>query len=404
MTSEWHEVPLRELVGYISKGIAPSYAEEASETTIRVLNQKCNRNFRISYGDSRLHDTLKKKVPPERYVKPDDILINSTGAGTAGRIAQIEDVPSATTIDGHMILIRSNGKVTQKFLGYALKAHQWEVLQLDEGSTGQTELNRDRLLDEIMINYPVSFDEQNAIVGTLESIDRKLIVNKEINDNLMQQAVTIFKSWFVEYSPFDGIEPKEWETVNLEKITSLISRGIAPKYSDNSDQIVINQKCIRNHMIYLSQARTHTPKVINEKWLRFGDLLINSTGDGTLGRAAQVWFQPQNITVDSHVTVVRPAKENLIFYIGLWGVLHEREIESLHTGSTGQTELPKERVKALELHLPDNGTLDRFNTLIAPMAAAIVSKQNENNKLATLRDALLPKLMSGEIDVSAVQL
>ena len=404
MTSEWHEVPLRELVGYISKGIAPSYAEEASETTIRVLNQKCNRNFRISYGDSRLHDTLKKKVPPERYVKPDDILINSTGAGTAGRIAQIEDVPSATTIDGHMILIRSNGKVTQKFLGYALKAHQWEVLQLDEGSTGQTELNRDRLLDEIMINYPVSFDEQNAIVGTLESIDRKLIVNKEINDNLMQQAVTIFKSWFVEYSPFDGIEPKEWETVNLEKITSLISRGIAPKYSDNSDQIVINQKCIRNHMIDLSQARTHTPKVINEKWLRFGDLLINSTGDGTLGRAAQVWFQPQNITVDSHVTVVRPAKENLIFYIGLWGVLHEREIESLHTGSTGQTELPKERVKALELHLPDNGTLDRFNTLIAPMATAIVSKQNENNKLATLRDALLPKLMSGEIDVSAVQL
>ena len=404
MTSEWHEVPLRELVGYISKGIAPSYAEEASETTIRVLNQKCNRNFRISYGDSRLHDTLKKKVPPERYVKPDDILINSTGAGTAGRIAQIEDVPSATTIDGHMILIRSNGKVTQKFLGYALKAHQWEVLQLDEGSTGQTELNRDRLLDEIMINYPVSFDEQNAIVSTLESIDRKLIVNEQLNDNLMQQAVAIFKSWFVEYSPFDGIEPKEWETVNLEKITSLISRGIAPKYSDNSDQIVINQKCIRNHMIDLSQARTHTPKVINEKWLRFGDLLINSTGDGTLGRAAQVWFQPQNITVDSHVTVVRPAKENLIFYIGLWGVLHEREIESLHTGSTGQTELPKERVKALELHLPDNGTLDRFNTLIAPMAAAIVSKQNENNKLATLRDALLPKLMSGEIDVSAVQL
>ena len=245
---------------------------------------------------------------------------------------------------------------------------------------------------------------RNEIIAVLRPIDEKIECNNAINDNLMQQAVTIFKSWFVEYSPFDGIEPKEWETVNLEKITSLISRGIAPKYSDNSDQIVINQKCIRNHMIDLSQARTHTPKVINEKWLRFGDLLINSTGDGTLGRAAQVWFQPQNITVDSHVTVVRPAKENLIFYIGLWGVLHEREIESLHTGSTGQTELPKERVKALELHLPDNGTLDRFNTLIAPMAAAIVSKQNENNKLATLRDALLPKLMSGEIDVSAVQL
>ena len=271
------------------------------------------------------------------------------------------------------------------------------------GSSGRQRVQQG-VLDELILTVPRKVEDQAKIGRVLSELDDKIALNNEVNDNLMQQAVTIFKSWFVEYSPFDGIEPKEWETVNLEKITSLISRGIAPKYSDNSDQIVINQKCIRNHMIDLSQARTHTPKVINEKWLRFGDLLINSTGDGTLGRAAQVWFQPQNITVDSHVTVVRPAKENLIFYIGLWGVLHEREIESLHTGSTGQTELPKERVKALELHLPDNGTLDRFNTLIAPMAAAIVSIQNENNKLAILRDALLPKLMSGEIDVSAVQL
>ena len=271
------------------------------------------------------------------------------------------------------------------------------------GSSGRQRVQQG-VLDELILTVPRKVEDQAKIGRVLSELDDKIALNNEVNDNLMQQAVTIFKSWFVEYSPFDGIEPKEWETVNLEKITSLISRGIAPKYSDNSDQIVINQKCIRNHMIDLSQARTHTPKVINEKWLRFGDLLINSTGDGTLGRTAQVWFQPQNITVDSHVTVVRPAKENLIFYIGLWGVLHEREIESLHTGSTGQTELPKERVKALELHLPDNGTLDRFNTLIAPMAAAIVSIQNENNKLAILRDALLPKLMSGEIDVSAVQL
>lgn len=157
-------------------------------------------------------------------------------------------------------------------------------------------------------------------------------------------------------------------------------------------------------MIDLSFARSHKPKVINNKWLRFGDLLINSTGDGTLGRAAQVWFQPHNLTIDSHVTIVRPAAENMIFYIGLWGIQHEKEIESLHTGSTGQTELPRDRVKALELLLPDKETLDRFNALIAPMAGAIVSNQEENNRLASMRDVLLPKLLSGEIDVSAVQL
>ena len=337
-------------------------------------------------------NTVKGSVIP-----PNAICVSCIGnIGYAGMTTQW----SITNQQINSIIV--NKENDANFVYYLIRG-LWKFFKNYEGqSTTLSILNKSQF-SKIEVEIP-SLEKQKKIAAILSSIDAKIEVNQKINDNLMQQAVAIFKSWFVEYSPFDGIEPKEWETVNLEKITSLISRGIAPKYSDNSDQIVINQKCIRNHMIDLSQARTHTPKVINEKWLRFGDLLINSTGDGTLGRAAQVWFQPQNITVDSHVTVVRPAKENLIFYIGLWGVLHEREIEFLHTGSTGQTELPKERVKALELHLPDNGTLDRFNTLIAPMAAAIVSMQNENNKLAILRDALLPKLMSGEIDVSDIQL
>ena len=256
---------------------------------------------------------------------------------------------------------------------------------------------------KIRIQLP-SYTEQRRIASVIEAINDKIECNQKVNDNLQQQAAAIFRSWFVDCAPFGGKAPDEWKNVTLEDITALISRGITPKYADDTDQIVINQKCIRNHTIDLSLARTHTPKVINEKWLRFGDLLINSTGDGTLGRAAQVWFQPKNLTVDSHVTIARPAKENLIFYIGLWGILHEKEIESLHTGSTGQTELPRDRVKAMELRLPDNDTLDRFNALITPMAAAIVANQEENNRLAALRDAILPKLMSGEIDVSAVQL
>lgn len=403
MKSEWHKVPLRELVGYISKGIAPIYSEKSTGTTISVLNQKCNRNFQISYAEARLHNMTQKKVPVERLIRKDDILINSTGTGTAGRVAQIRSVPCRTTVDGHMIILRANEKVMQRYLGYAIKAHQSEILQLDEGSTGQTELNRERLLDEIMICYPESIIVQEKIVKIFECIDQKIVVNKKINDNLEQQAVALFKSWFVDFSLFGGTVPENWEDTTLENITTLITRGIAPKYSDNSDQTVVNQKCIRNHTIDLSLARTHTPKAINEKWLKFGDLLINSTGDGTLGRVAQVWFAPKALTVDSHVTIVRPAREELIFYIGLWGILHEKEIESLHTGSTGQTELPRDRVKMLKLLLPDNISLSRFNSIITPMASTIISNQEENQKLASLRDTLLPKLMSGEIDVSNIQ-
>lgn len=396
-----NRVPLTELLSFVVDNRGKTVPTAPSGHKLIATNCVTNNALfpvyeKIRYLSEETYQTWFRAHPI-----PGDILF--VNKGTPGRVCLVPD-PVDFCIAQDMIALRADeSKIYPKYLFAVLRSREIQQ-QIYNTNVGDVIPHfKKQFLDQLLIPIPER-SIQESIGDLYYVLSLKAERNKKINDNLMQQAVTIFKSWFVEYSPFDGIEPKEWETVNLEKITSLISRGIAPKYSDNSDQIVINQKCIRNHMIDLSQARTHTPKVINEKWLRFGDLLVNSTGDGTLGRAAQVWFQPQNITVDSHVTVVRPAKENLIFYIGLWGVLHEREIESLHTGSTGQTELPKERVKALELHLPDNGTLDRFNTLIAPMAAAIVSKQNENNKLATLRDALLPKLMSGEIDVSAVQL
>ena len=337
-----------------------------------------------------------------KYVlKKGDIVFSRVGS--VDRCSFVDQKHDGWMFSGRCLRVRPSEEVDPLFLYYffCLNTTKEFVRSIAVGAT-MPSINT-KLLGEVEVVCP-EIEEQRKIADILSKIDDKIEENQKINENLQQQMQALFKLWFVEYSPFDSVEPKEWENVNLEEITSLISRGIAPKYSDDSAQMVINQKCIRNHMIDLSLARAHTPKTINEKWLRFGDLLINSTGDGTLGRTAQVWFQPQNLTVDSHVTIVRPIKENLIFYIGLWGMLHEREIESLHTGSTGQTELPRERVKALELLLPDDEILDHFNTLVAPMADAIVSNQEESSRLAALRNVLLPKLMSGEIDVSSVQL
>ena len=403
MTSEWHEVPLRELVGYISKGIAPSYAEEASETTIRVLNQKCNRNFRISYGDSRLHDTLKKKVPPERYVKPDDILINSTGAGTAGRIAQIEDVPSATTIDGHMTLIRSNGKVTQKFLGYALKAHQWEVLQLDEGSTGQTELNRDRLLDEIMINYPVSFDEQNAIVGTLEPIDRKLIVNEQLNDNLQQQAAALFESWFVNYDPWDGVQPFEWENAPLGSFVE-IKRGGSPRpiqdfLSDSGLRWLKISDVTSLSSPFVLEIKEH----IKEEGLR--KTVFLHAGELVLSNSATPGI-PKILDVDTCIHdgwLYFPKSELSKYYLYLFFKHIRKELVALGNGSVF-TNLKTDILKAFPATKADESTLKEFDALVTPLFDAMLNADRENFKLAAMRDALLPKLMSSEIDVSEVEL
>ena len=404
MTSEWNHSTINDVCVLVTDG---SHSSPKSVNDGKyMVSVKDFTDYGFDFASCRMisnddYETLKRNgcVP-----QIDDILIGKDGARFFEDIIIYRQREKPALLSSIAILRCDKSKILPDFLYYVLRTPSFRQDVKDNYGSGSA-IPRIILKDfkRMMVSYP-SLEKQQAIISVLTAIDSKIQANTEINDNLQQQAAAIFRSWFVDYVPFGGTVPDEWKNVTLEDITTLVSRGITPKYADDTGQIVINQKCIRNHMIDLSFARSHRPKVINNKWLQFGDLLINSTGDGTLGRAAQVWFQPHNLTVDSHVTIVRPAAENMIFYIGLWGTQHEKEIESLHTGSTGQTELPRDRVKAIELLLPDKETLERFNALIAPMAAAIVSNQEENNRLASIRDALLPKLMSGKIDVSAIQL
>ena len=115
--TEWRKRCLGEITSFMSKGIPPKYVERENENTVCVLNQKCNRNFEIKYEESRLHDCSKKKVPADKMLQPGDVLINSTGTGTAGRVAQLYDVPTPTTIDGHMILLRPTEEIDSIYSG-----------------------------------------------------------------------------------------------------------------------------------------------------------------------------------------------------------------------------------------------------------------------------------------------
>lgn len=400
MKSEWTYRPLGELVSFASGGTPSKKRDDYWGGTIPWISAKTLKTENIDTSD--LFITEEGLKAGSKIAPKGSILLLTRGSGLFNGIP-IARVEKDVAFNQDIKCLDSYGEVENEFIFYWLLS-QKDYLMAKVGVTGIGAGKFDLdFLQKLMIPIP-SERERKSIVGFASSISEKIRCNAKVNDNLEQQAVALFKSWFVDFSLFGGTVPENWEDTTLENITTLITRGIAPKYSDNSDQTVVNQKCIRNHTIDLSLARTHTPKAINEKWLKFGDLLINSTGDGTLGRVAQVWFAPKALTVDSHVTIVRPAREELIFYIGLWGILHEKEIESLHTGSTGQTELPRDRVKMLKLLLPDNISLSRFNSIIAPMASTIISNQEENQKLASLRDTLLPKLMSGEIDVSSIQL
>ena len=397
MASEWRKHRIKDVVSFVvdNRGKTPPTQGEG-HILLEVNAVSATEKFPL-YQEVRKHvsqevyDTRFRKGHP----KKGDILVPTVGTLGAVSLMDRDDC----CIAQNLIAIRCDEATCHShFLYYVLcnPMTRKRLLNLNIGGV-QPSIKVPHLM-ELEIELP-SIGEQKKIAELLSLLDDKILCNNRINDNLQQQVATIFHQWFVA-----NPESENWPLVTLDSLTSLVSRGIAPKYTDDSVQIVLNQKCIRDHYIDVSLARRHNPKVITEKWLQYGDLLINSTGEGTLGRAAQVWFVPDNMTVDSHVTIVRPKGPHLLFYIGLWGISHEREIEALHTGSTGQTELPRERVKAMELRLPDNDTLARFNAVIAPIVSLIITNQQENVRLASIRDALLPKLMSGEIDVTDIQL
>ena len=335
-----------------------------------------------------------------RYIVAEgDILISVVG--TIGLIGIVGDTLDGANQTENCDKITNLKGVDRDYLYYYLVSPLGQG-EIKKGTVGAVQPKLPlKNIQDMPVRFP-SLQTQRKISSVLSALDRKIEKNTEVNENLLQQAESIYKAWFGDRLAENESIP--WPNTTIGDITSLVVRGITPKYNDDTDQIVINQKCIRNHMVDLTPARHHLPKAITEKWLKQGDLLINSTGEGTLGRAAQVWFVPNNLTVDSHVTIVRPKTAILCNYIGFWGLTHETEIESLHTGSTGQTELPRERVKAMELPLPDKATLSRFNDLITPMTQTIVKNQQENIRLAELRDTLLPRLMSGELDVSELEI
>src|SRR5690606_39114669 len=128
---------------------------------------------------SRFSDLQKRKVPSEKYLKSYDILINSTGQGTLGRVSQIKEVTSPVTVDSHVTIVRAKRDIDNVFLGYCLKARQSEIESMAEGSTGQTELSKYKVA-EMVIKVP-SLASQKRIAEILSSLDDKIELNNKIN-------------------------------------------------------------------------------------------------------------------------------------------------------------------------------------------------------------------------------
>jgi type I restriction enzyme S subunit len=299
---------------------------------------------------------------------------------------------------------------------------------------------------------------QKSIVKILDALDTKIEVNRRINQTLEAMAQAIFKSWFVDFDPVkakiaaiaegrdplraamsaisgkaedeldalppeqyeklaataalfpdeleaSGIEgiPKGWKNSTLGEECAYLNRGISPKYLDEGGVLVINQKCVRDFSVDVSKARRHDPaqRTVSGRFLQVGDVLVNSTGVGTLGRIAQILRLDEPSIVDSHITVVRAGSRLNSAFLGQWFSTKQPEIEALGEGSTGQTELSRWKLAILPVLVPDEPVLAAFNLKISPMKALISTNDRESLVLRDTRDALLPKLLSGELSPQA---
>ena len=327
-----------------------------------------------------------------------------------GKVAIIAQ-PSFTNQQINAII--PNGRADPDFLYYSLSTRRDELKNLGSVGTRTPILNKSRFEELTLVLPPLLI--QRKIAGILSAYDDLIENNMRRIAILDEMARELYREWFVrfrfpghleqELSDDElGLLPVGWPVRIIRDEASFINRGVSPRYDDEADGIVINQRCIRNGNLSLDEARRHATSVPVTKYVQPGDVLINSTGVGTLGRVAQVLDLIPNCTVDSHVSIVRPSEAVNEHYFGMTLLALQPVLETRGIGSTGQTELGRDAVASVPFVMPPRDLQDLFGTFVAPMrhAATILAKKNAN--LRSARDLLLPKLVSGEVDVESLTL
>jgi len=367
------------------------------------------KEFKVTDNVTKFVTEEKARSLHRSIAKRGDLVVT-----ISGNVGQISYIPEDSQYEEYLVSQRQfratldTEKVDVQYLVYYFHTRegQHKILSF-ANQTGVPALAQPlKNFKNIELELP-SLPEQKRIAAILSSLDDKIENNRRINRNLEEQAQALFKSWFVDFEPFKdgefvdselGMIPKGWRVEKLENVTSFISRGVSPKYNEDSADWVLGQTCVRNNIVTLTNARKHLPKN-TAKNVRLWDTLINSTGFGSLGRVGRVYFDMPNVAFDSHLTVVRTENPLLVHYIGRNLLSRQAEIENMAIGSTGQTELPRDSVKQMNILIPSDDILEMFNRAIEPMAKQMYATIEENIHLAQLRDTLLPKLMNGEIEL-----
>lgn len=402
-------VKLSELSILITKGSTPTtygYSFKNEGITFikaEALNGEVSLDIKgFSYIDDETHNFLKRSK-----IYPNDILMTIAGANIGKTGFVREDIGEANTNQAVAIIRMDETKACSQFYYYYFQQQLFfKFVQSLNAQAAQPNINL-KMIGDFLVPVP-DLAIQRKVISILKSIDDLYICNKKKIYNLEEIISNLYIDWIINFKfpnhekvEFaDGI-PAGWELKSVSELTHLISRGITPKYNDESGKsVVINQKCIRDNKLNLELARRQDKEISDSKLVQKGDVLINSTGAGTLGRVTQVHENLPDTTVDTHVTIVRPLIEISSAWFGAAISNLESYIETLGEGATNQLELKREVIGRIDLVCPTTEIQQQFQKIVEPVQQQILNLMKQNAHLLKLKETLLPRLMSGELDVS----
>ena len=392
----WKKTSLIDIVELIGGGTPKTSKSEYWGGNINWLSVKdFNNENRYVYSTEKSITEEGLNNSSTKLLKKDDIIISARG--TVGELAMI---PFPMAFNQSCYGIRAKEDIDSTFLYYLIKNSVRKLKVMTHGSVFDT-ITQDTFAN-IEVDIP-DIETQHRIAKMLAVIDDKVENNQRINNNLEQQALALFKSWFIDFEPFDRQVPKTWINGVLGDFVE-IKRGGSPRPIQNflsdsgfqwlkiSDATGITSPFINEIKEYIIEAGLK--KTV---YLKSGSLVLSNSATPGL---------PKILDIDTCIHdgwLYFPSSKFSNEYLYLYFKHIRDNLIALGNGSVF-TNLKTDILKNYPTYLPTEDVLKKFDGLVQPIFSMILSKTREIKRLAEIRDTLLPKLMSGELDVSDTEL
>lgn len=401
MKAGWQSDKLGEVCSFLNRGISPKYVEEGG---ICVLNQKCVRDHAVNYELARRHDPSAKRVSAERLLQLGDVLINSTGTGTLGRVAQLREAPiEPTTVDSHVTIARSvPGKFFSDFFGYMLIFIEEAIKEAGEGCGGQTELARSVLADKFSVAYPSSQSEQHRIVSILDEAFDGIATAKANAEKNLQNARALFESYMQSVFTERG---EGWvDTTIGDHIRFIDYRGKTPEKTSNGLRL-ITAKNVKMGYLQTEPAEFVAPDSY-DGWMtrgipKRGDVLF--TTEAPLANVAQL-DNDEKVVFAQRIIIMQPDRSKLDCTFLKYLLLSQPVQQRIHERGTGATVkgIKASLLKTIEISFPrslkaQQEIVARLDSLSEETQRLAALYQQELTALDALKKSLLHQAFSGQL-------